>query len=403
MSAAQSTAPQNRSGEDCSTQSAAVLDGGMLNVSWTDETSSTFDPLWLRDNCPTAGDKRKAFRTFSIVDLPPDLQVSAAELGDGDTIVVTFSNGHQSIFESRWLHTHRPSARAAKPRTISFFDAATDLPSFTLPEPGSTLHCDLLDAVAEWGVALVNDVPGDAAGTEALASLIGHVRETDFGRLFDIIVEPETWEFSQTGLALDPHTDDPYRYTPSGTSILHCVVASTSGGDSLLADGFAAADMMRRDHPEQFTILSSVSVPFVRHRNDAVDQGEDVHLLAHAPVISLDRDREVQGIRFHERSMDTLDLPTEQTGDYYRALRTFALAVTDPANTVTFRLQPGQAIVYDNQRALHGRTAFTAEAGRRHLRLCTIDRDQFHSRLRRLREDHNRPGVFERLPSGNLS
>jgi len=375
----------------------------MLRVTWTDETSDAFDPLWLRDNCPTAGDKRKAFRTFSIVDLPPDLQVISARLGEDNTLAVGFSNGHESIFNGAWLHTHRPSARAASPRTISFFDAATELPSFSLPQPGSALHCDLLDAVAEWGVALVHDVPGDEAGTEALAALIGHIRETDFGRLFDIIVEPETWEFSQTGLALDPHTDDPYRYTPSGTSILHCVVASTNGGDSLLADGFAAAEMMRTFHPDQFALLSSVSVPFVRHRNDAVDQGEDVHLLAHAPVISLDRDGEVQGIRFHERSMGTLDLPAAQTGDYYRALRTFALAVTDSANTAVFRLQPGQAIVYDNQRALHGRTAFTAEAGPRHLRLCTIDRDQFHSRLRRLREEHHRPGVFERLPSGNLS
>jgi len=224
-------------------RNVAVIDG-VLRVTWANETSDDFDPLWLRDNCPTGGDKRKAFRTFSIVDLPPDLQVQGAQLGGYNTVEVTFTNDHASTFEGSWLFTHRPSARTAEPRTISFFDGHTSLPTFNLPEPGSSEHCDLLNAVAEWGLALVNGVPTDEMGTEALAALIGHVRETDFGRLFDIVVEPETWEFSQTGLALDPHTDDPYRYTPSGTSILHCVVASTDGGDSLLVDGFAVADRM---------------------------------------------------------------------------------------------------------------------------------------------------------------
>ncbi len=31
---------------------------------------------------------------------------------------------------------------------------------------------------------------------------------------------------------------------------------------------------------------------------------------------------------------------------------------------------------------MHGRTAFDADAGRRHLRGCFVDRETFHSRLR---------------------
>ena len=133
-----------------------------------------------------------------------------------------------------------------------------------------------------------------------------------------------------------------------------------------------------------------------------VDQGEDVHLLAHGPIISLDRDHEVSGIRFHERSMAPLDVDPAIVGDFYRALIRFATEVNNPGRAVQFGLEPGQAIVYDNQRVLHGRTAFrdNGTAGGRHLRLCTIDRDQFHSRLRRLREDRERGNVDERLPSG---
>lgn len=381
-----------------------VTDSGLV-IHWSDGSRSRFHSLWLRDNCPTGGDKRKAFRTFSIVDLNPELFVLDAEWNDDGDLAIEFSDGHESVFDFQWLraNSHEPHDRLGSPRAISHFRAGATLPTFDLPRRGSESHCDLLDGVARWGAAIINGVPGDEAGTELVASLIGRVRETDFGRVFDIVIEPDMWEFSQTGLALDPHTDDPYRYTPSGTSILHCVEVSTTGGDSILVDGFGVAADLRDRDPDAFDLLTDTRVPFIRHRHEAVDQGEDVHLLAHAPVISLDRDGEISGIRFHERSMAPLDIDPGQMGAYYRALIAFSKEINNPARALQFRLQPGQALVYDNQRVLHGRTAFGSDAGRRHLRLCTIDRDQFHSRLRRLREDHERPGVGERLPSGSIA
>ncbi|MGI9605075.1 MAG: TauD/TfdA family dioxygenase [Acidimicrobiales bacterium] len=388
---------------DTAMTSVEVTAEGLL-VRWSDGSRSRFHALWLRDNCPSGGDKRKAFRTFSMVDLNPELfMLDAEQNADGD-LMIEFSDGHESVFDLDWLHAHcpEPHSRFRKRRTVSHFAAGSQLPEYDLPAAGSEEHSELLDAVARWGVTIVNAVPTGIDGTEALAALVGRIRETDFGRIFDIVVEPEVWEFSQTGLALDPHTDDPYRYTPSGTSILHCVEANMSGGESILVDGFAVAESMLDDDPAAFDLLAEISVPFVRHRSEAVDQGEDVHLLAHAPVITLDRDREVAGIRYHERSMAPFDIDPNLMGDYYRALIDFSKRINDPANAIVFRLEPGQAIVYDNQRVLHGRTAFSSDAGRRHLRLCTIDRDQFHSRLRRLREDHHRPDVDERLARGSV-
>ncbi len=400
--------PSDESGGVMELETAAstveVTDSGLV-IRWSDGSRSRFHSLWLRDNCPSGGDKRKAFRTFSIIDLNPELFVIDAERNDDGDLAVEFSDGHESVFDFEWLraNSHEPHDRIGAARQISHFRAGAVLPEFDLPKRGSAAHCDLLDAVARWGVAIVNGVPGDVGGTEMLADLVGRVRETDFGRLFEIVVEPEVWEFSQSGLALDPHTDDPYRYTPSGTSILHCVEVSTTGGESVLVDGFGIAVDIRDDDPDAFDLLTETRIPFVRHRIETVEQGEDVHLLAHAPIISLDRDHEIVGIRFHERSMAPLDIDPSQVGAYYRALITFTKAVNDPGRAVQFRLEPGQAIVYDNQRVLHGRTAFGSDGGRRHLRLCTIDRDQFHSRLRRLREVHDRPGVLERLPSGSIA
>lgn len=385
-----------------------VSEDGLI-LRWSDGARSRFHALWLRDNCPSGGDKVTAFRTFSLVDLNPDLWVLEAFRNENGDLHIEFSDGHESTFDFEWLraHSHEPHDRRGRARNISHFRAGHEFERFELPANGSAQHCDLLESVSRWGAAIVAGVAADRSGTEAIAALIGRVRETDFGRLFDIVTEPDVWTLSQSDLALDPHTDDPYRYTPSGTSILHCVEASMSGGDSILVDGFGiAADLFDED-PDVFDLLTETSVPFVRHRTDSVDQGEDVHLLAHGPIISVDRDYEISGIRFHERSMAPLDLDPSVVGDFYRALITFTTEVNSPGRGVQFRLEPGEAIIYDNQRVLHGRTAFGSsdtedgDVGRRLLRLCTIDRDQFHSRLRRLREIHERPAVDERLPSGS--
>lgn len=380
-----------------------VSDTGIV-IRWSDGSRSRFHALWLRDNCPSNGDRREGFRTFSVVDINADVFVLDAFRDDNGDLAIEYSDGHESFFDLAWLqaHSHEIHDRRGKPRNISHFRAGHKFDHYQLPTFASTEHCDLLESVARWGAAIVEGVPGDETGTEALAGLFGRVRETDFGRLFDIVIEPDVWTLSQSGLALDPHTDDPYRYTPSGTSILHCVEQAMSGGESLLVDGFGVAADLYEEEPEIFDLLTDVSIPFIRYRRDSVDQGDDVHLLAHGPVISLDRDSEVSGIRFHERSMAPLDIDPGTVGDYYRALIRFATEVKSPGRAVQFALQPGQAIVYDNQRVLHGRTAIGSDgsAGRRHMRLCTIDRDQFHSRLRRLREDRERAGVDERLPSG---
>ena len=50
-----------------------------------------------------------------------------------------------------------------------------------------------------------------------------------------------------------------------------------------------------------------------------------------------------------------------------------------------FRLNPGDCVVMQNDRTLHGRTAFDPDLGRRHLQGCYIDGDAMESRRQVLR------------------
>jgi gamma-butyrobetaine dioxygenase len=49
-----------------------------------------------------------------------------------------------------------------------------------------------------------------------------------------------------------------------------------------------------------------------------------------------------------------------------------------------FPLAAGELLMFDNSRIVHGRTAFDAARGRRHLQGCYIDIDEPRSRYRTL-------------------
>ncbi len=83
-------------------------------------------------------------------------------------------------------------------------------------------------------------------------------------------------------------------------------------------------------------------------------QGEDVHLLTHALVISLDREGEICGVRFHERSTAPFDMDPDMMPAYYRAYRRFAQLMCGEDFKFTHHLKSGEAFLFDNQRALHG-------------------------------------------------
>ena len=366
-----------------------------------------FNRFWLRDVCPSLPTKESGLRTFSVASLPADLTMTDVD-DDGGTVVVHWSDGHISTFDAdtvRRIADEAAEHRGA-PIPARTFGADHKPPRFPAASlvAGSGVHHDLLDAVAIDGFALVTDLPDDDGATEVLASLLGRIRETDYGRVFDIVTEPEAWTLSQSNKGQDAHSDDPFRYTPSGISILHCRrAAAGTGGRSIVVDGFRVAEDLRSEDPAAFDLLTTVAIPYIRRRTEAVDQGDDVDMIAHAPVLSV-VDGELMGVRFHERSTGVFDLPGDLVDDYYLAFRAFAEKVREPAYQFDHRLADGEAIVFDNQRVLHGRTGYETDiGGRRHIRLCTVDRDQVHSRLRRLKDVHGRPGRASRMRSGTMS
>ncbi|MBB5874116.1 gamma-butyrobetaine dioxygenase [Allocatelliglobosispora scoriae] len=342
--------------------------------------TAPFPALWLRDNCDCAAcrDPRSGQKLFGITDLPADLAVADTAV-DGDQVTVTFApDGHVSVFDAAFLA--RPAE--ADPRS----EHAKADPGGTVAEgswprfrsdPLHREHC--LDAVLRLGSVLLRDVPVVPGAVLEAAAGFGYVRETNYGKIFEVRVEPAPTNLAFTSLAISPHTDNPYRDPVPTVQLLHCLVNDADGGESGLVDGFAAAAVLRAEDPAAFAILSTTPVTF--RYADA-----DTDLTSTRPMIGVDPRGAIREIRFNNRSTQPLRLPRAELDAFYAAYRAFATIIARPELRVDLRLVPGDCLVFDNTRMLHARTAFTAD-GARHLQGCYADLDAVASNLAVLRRD----------------
>ena len=353
-----------------------------LIVAWKGGGESRFPYLWLRDNCrcPRCRDPRNGQRLFDALDLPAEPRPTAASLEKAD-VAIRWEEGHESRYAGAWLAAHdlSPAARARRRPDLRLWGAeiGNDLPRADWPEvlADPAIELRLLEGLARYGFALLQQVPVEKGQVAAVGDRLGHVRVTNYGRLFDVVSLPNPNNLAFTAVGLSVHTDNPYRDPTPGLQLLHCLECAAPGGDTVLVDGFRAADELRRRHPEDFAILARLPLNF--HFADA-----EADLEASTPVISTDFEGRVTAVHFNNRSMSALDLPEGEILPWYRAYRRFAAILREPASELRLRLAPGDLIIMENNRALHGRTAFDPNLGRRHLQGCYVDKDGVESRRR---------------------
>jgi gamma-butyrobetaine dioxygenase len=346
-----------------------------------------FPAVWLRDNCPCAQctDPRSGQKFSAITDLPDDLAVAAAE-DAGESVVVTYGpDRHRSVFSRAWLTGHALDGHGdgdGRTEDDKVLWMAADLPGLPeaswphyLAEPAERVRG--LDAVLRLGFVLLRDVPAEPGLVREVAASFGYVRETNYGRLFDVRVEPAPGNLAYTSRAILPHTDNPYRDPVPTVQLLHCLRAAGDGGDTGLVDGFAAARYLRDRDREAFGVLTGTAVSF-GYRDNGTE------LRASQPLIQLGPRGRIRGVRFNNRSARPLRLPYDEVTAFYAAYRRWADLLAEPERQVRLRLSPGDCLIFDNTRILHARTAFSLPAGGsagRHLQGCYADLDGLASTL----------------------
>jgi gamma-butyrobetaine dioxygenase len=225
---------------------------------------------------------------------------------------------------------------------------------------------------------VLREVPLADGEVARVAELFSHVRTTNYGRWFDVraVVDPANLAYS--GLGLPAHTDNPYRDPVPTLQLLHCLQSSASGGDNVLVDGFRAAAEVRRARPAGFELLASRPVDFTY-------ADDDTELRAAAPLIELDSLGEVRAVRCNSRSMAPPRMSAAELVDWYDAFSLWCRLLDEPRLQVRIHLEPGDLFIVDNRRVLHGRTAYDAAGGTRHLQGCYADVDGLRSTVAVLR------------------
>lgn len=362
-----------------------------VSVRWSDGRVSRYDRFWLRDNCSCSTCYLALTREqlFEIVDAPEDLRVGGALCDAGGALAVTWSDGHRSVYSPGWLRANaydeasraeRDAARQAP--TLWGAARSDDLPTFRYHDlmRDDAILLRWLVAVRDVGLVLVLDVPAERDALLTVAHRISHIRETNFGRVFDVVSKPTPDSAAYTSVNLPPHTDLPTRELQPGLQFLHCLVNDATGGESIFVDGFAIAEAMRDEADEDFAVLAETPMEFW-NRDSRTDYRWS------GPLLGLEAGGRLSEIRFANFLRGPINAPAQRMPAIYRALRRFQAMTREARFRVERRLSAGDMWVFDNRRVLHARREFDPRSGNRHLQGVYIDRDDLHSRIRVLERD----------------
>jgi gamma-butyrobetaine dioxygenase len=358
-----------------------------LTIEWAGGGVSEFASLWLLDNRAEDRDAHSGQRLIDIADLPESPRIRSAVAHNGTVQIEWEGEAHAACFELAWLAAHagERSVHAPEEKRHLWLEGATldarrDFAwlSFEQLRSNSAARLAWLTRLLQDGLAFLDAVPASESAILDVMPLVGRVLETNYGHTFDVrsVPQPENLAYSDLGLGL--HTDNPYREPVPGFQALHVLIASSEGGQSLFADGFALAEHLRTSAPEAFAQLTTTAVPFHYRSRDA-------ELRAERPLIQLSVRGEVSAVHYNSRSIAPLKLPAHAASRFYGAYRQLAKLLRDPRFQLRTQLHTGALVVFDNQRTLHGRTAFSSCRYPRHLRGCYLARDSVYSETGLLR------------------
>ncbi|MCZ4316504.1 TauD/TfdA family dioxygenase [Comamonadaceae bacterium G21597-S1] len=340
------------------------------------ETDTVLPALWLRARSPDPSqrDVITGQRLMNPHLLPDDLSLLDARI-DARGLQLAFSDGFSGHFDPAELIAGAVLDEGC-PAPLPWQADLAPQPWYgwgDLSDDG-VLHRALRDYI-ERGFLLLHGTPTQADSILTIARRFGFVRETNFGSFFEVYSRPDSTDLAYRPVALGPHTDNPYRNPVPGIQLLHCLQNETSGGLSTLVDSLAVAQQLQQEDPEGFALLASVPVRY--EYRDA-----DTWLVAVQPMIELTGKGAMMGVFYSPRLDDIPLMSDADTRAYHRARKRFGTLLSDPRFELRFRLEPGQLMMFDNNRVLHGRTSFDPSEGHRQLQGCYIDRDSPRSLYR---------------------
>lgn len=381
----------------------------------------TVPNLWLRDicPCPLCQSPSSGQKSFATCDLDIAVAPKSAELKQDGCLHVEWSDAHTSVYpidyvttqHDRSMYSRLPTMahrtlwdravfeRGLEQRNVQYSDWMRGGPAFS----------DALQTLAAYGLVVVKNVPEAESSVQGVGERIGPLMDTFYGRTWDVVSKPDAENVAYTSEFLPLHQDLLYHTPVPKIQLLHCLKNECSGGDSLFSDGVLAFWRMQlQDRTASSNMFEAVemlklnSLPYCYTKNGN-DRNRAHPVIEHfSPAAPL-----VQHVNWSPPFQAPFPLkkyiiegPREKAAYakgkkgnpdlrgldvWLGAMRTFRDTIEAPQNMWQYKMEPGDCVLFDNRRILHGRTQFEpSEGGQRHLRGAYLDEPTYD----RVREQH---------------
>ena len=358
-----------------------LKDGGKVLVVKANNKVARFHSIWLRDNSrdETTLSPQNQQKLITLNDIPKSLEISSLNL-DGNEIELVFQPENKKVsFDVHWLLENNYDYKLANIKkgwvndkiVLWDSDMSSTLPSINFDKFIKS-DFDLwkwLDKFLKYGFGKIIDGPEKQDTLFELVKRFGYVRETNYGRKFEVRSIKNPSNLAYTSKGLEAHTDNPYRDPVPSLQILYSIENSATGGESVVVDGFNAALKLKDENLEMFNVLSTYNVSF------QFSGEEGIFLKADKPMLELAPNGELKTIRFNNRStIIKNNIPFDTMELFYDAYRKFGEIISDKSMQFSFSLKPGECFIVDNTRVLHARNEYMND-GNRWLQGCYSDKD----------------------------
>ena len=343
-------------------------------------------PFWLRErvNGDKFVDKSTQQRLFDPTQLQENIQIKNLSLCN-DFLEVNFNDGASTKIAVIDIFKEFSSINEIKQiEKIKWDSSFSEQNTFEFDEnlfETEEMYKALINFY-QYGFVIFKNVPTKDNFIVKFANSIGSVRRTNFGEFFNVQSKPNPNDLAYTSLDLAPHTDNPYRNPVPCIQILQCIENEVTGGLSTLVDGYTVSEKLKQDFPDYYKMLTEIKIRF-----QFIDQ--TIVLEDWAEMIKLDESGNFKQVRFSPRLDFVPLIDKEKLELFYSARKKLSELYNSENYKIEFKLLPGDLLMMDNYRLLHGRTKYDASEGNRFLQGCYIDYDSTEGRLKHLKRKFN--------------
>eukprot|EP00746_Dinoflagellata_sp_MGD_P073334 gnl/MRDRNA2_/MRDRNA2_29766_c0_seq1.p1 gnl/MRDRNA2_/MRDRNA2_29766_c0~~gnl/MRDRNA2_/MRDRNA2_29766_c0_seq1.p1 ORF type:complete len:629 (-),score=87.72 gnl/MRDRNA2_/MRDRNA2_29766_c0_seq1:197-1966(-) len=277
--------------------------------------------------------------------------------------------GTSSLFNS-FAFSHDPWMSDLRMPTFDAAEIASDLNS----------QVELLETMMHTGVALIKNVgPPESLERERVGLRMEELVNKVIGRMNQHPVRNTRYFVIQKSAAvaqgadydmqnpLSMHTDHTvYHGTPGFLQFMYQAEGSCQ---SKVCDGVALAEYMRKHHPQDFELLTTVAITHSSRNNlytpagaprdvsDPKSQGSPFELVHTHPVIQLDANGNIEKVAQSETKRGVCALPFDEYESFMKAYRRWISLCEDQRFMKHFEWPEHSMVVMNNWQILHGRAS----------------------------------------------